>query len=81
MHLVGVYHVRMARRVVKLAFRLAVQIPADSTVGSFKQKLQEQTGVLAKRQKLIGVMHKGKIAGDEIALGDAKLGKKLMLIG
>jgi hypothetical protein len=26
-------------------------------------------------------MHKGKIAGDEIALEDAKLGKKLMLIG
>jgi hypothetical protein len=31
----------------ELTFRLAVQIPADATVGSFKQKLQEQTGVLA----------------------------------
>ena len=46
-----------------------------------KLELEDHTGVLAKRQKIIGMMHKGRMAADDMALSDVKLGKKLMLIG
>lgn len=51
------------------------------TNGPVKLELEEHTGVLAKRQKIIGMMHKGRMAADDMPLREVKLGKKLMLIG
>eukprot|EP01052_Picozoa_sp_SAG31_P002349 SAG31_NODE_83_length_27039_cov_14.035746_5_plen_291_part_00 len=61
--------------------KVAIQIPADSTVADVKLELEDHTGVLAKRQKIVGMVYKGRMAGNEMALSDVKLGKKLMLIG
>ena len=71
---------------VRLEFKwakelVAVSVPEDAVVGTVKDRLEERTGVLRKRQKLVGVMHKGRIAADEVKLSEVKLGKKLMLIG
>ena len=71
---------------MRLAFKwakelVAVSVPEDAVVGTVKDRLEERTGVLRKRQKLVGVMHKGRIAADEVRLSEVKLGKKLMLIG
>ena len=71
---------------VRLEFKwakelVAVSVPEDAVVGTVKDRLEERTGVLRKRQKLVGVMHKGRIAADEVRLSEVKLGKKLMLIG
>ena len=61
--------------------RIAFSLPDNSTVGDLKCCLQEHTGVLTKRQKLIGVMQKGKAAPDSARLDQVKLAQKLMLIG
>ena len=71
---------------VRLEFKwakelVAVSVPEDAVVGTVKDRLEERTGVLRKRQKLVGVMHKGRIAADDVRLSEVKLGKKLMLIG
>ena len=61
--------------------KIAIQVPTDSTVADVKLELEDHTGVLAKRQKIIGMMHKGRMAPDSMPLSDVTLGKKLMLIG
>eukprot|EP01047_Picozoa_sp_COSAG01_P077464 COSAG01_NODE_13961_length_1513_cov_133.034653_1_plen_199_part_00 len=59
----------------------AFSLPESATVADVKRCLEERTGVLTKRQKLIGVMCKGKVAPDDMSLGSVKLSKKIMLIG
>jgi hypothetical protein len=59
----------------------AFSLPESATVADVKRCLEERTGVLTKRQKLIGVMCKGKVAPDGTSLGSVKLSKKIMLIG
>ena len=45
----------------------------DTTIGNVKDLLSERTGVLQKRQKLIGLVTKaGKKVSDELVLGDLK---------
>jgi ubiquitin-like domain-containing CTD phosphatase 1 len=62
--------------------KISIQVPAEgATVGDVKLELEDLTGVLAKRQKIVGMMHKGRMASDEMPLTDVRLGKKLMLIG
>jgi hypothetical protein len=54
------------------------------TVGSLKRKIEEETRVQPKRQKLIGLKAKGgKLATDDVMLTDLALkpGQKIMLMG
>jgi hypothetical protein len=63
--------------------KFAVTISQRSTVGGLKRKLQEATGVLAKRQKLILKPKKaGTPLSDECKLDDVDCSKKnFMMIG
>lgn len=54
------------------------------TVCSLKRKIQEQTSVQPKRQKLLGLKDKsGKLPTDDQLLADLQLkpGQKIMLMG
>ena len=54
------------------------------TVGSLKRKIEEETRVQPKRQKLIGLKAKdGKLATDDVMLTDLALkpGQNIMLMG
>ena len=64
------------------AFSLAVV--ADETVSSLKRKIEEQTRVQPKRQKLLGLKAKnGKLPTDDALLSELLLkpGQKIMLMG
>lgn len=63
---------------------LDVDVSDGDTVGSLKRKIEEQTRVQPKRQKLIGLKAKGgKLAGDDVLVSDLALkpGQKIMLMG
>ena len=56
----------------------------EETVGSLKRKIEQETRVQLKRQKLLGLKAKGgKMATDDILIKDLALkpGQKIMLIG
>lgn len=56
----------------------------DETVSSLKHKIEEQTRVQPKRQKLLGLKAKsGKLASDDDLLSGLHLkpGQKIMLMG
>ncbi|GBF89622.1 ubiquitin-like domain-containing CTD phosphatase [Raphidocelis subcapitata] len=62
----------------------AVHLSPDDTVSSVKHKLEQQTQVSAKRQKLLGLKTKdGKLAGDDAKVGDlaVKATTKIMMMG
>lgn len=54
-----------------------------SSVAQLKEAIQEQTGVLPSRQKLMGLKCKGKAATDETLLSSLTLkpGSKIMMVG
>eukprot|EP00798_Chlamydomonas_sp_ICE-L_P015941 gene15941-22073_t len=63
---------------------LKVSIEETETVNALKHKLQAETNVQPKRQKLLGLKTKdGKMAGDDSAIGDLVLkpGLKIMMMG
>ncbi|XP_022344616.1 ubiquitin-like domain-containing CTD phosphatase 1 [Crassostrea virginica] len=62
-------------------FKLTVD--KDGTVENLKKAIQDATGVLPERQKLLGLKFKGKPPGDEVALTDLKLkaSTKIMMMG
>ena len=60
------------------------KINDSETVGCLKRKIEEETRVQPKRQKLLGLKAKGgKLATDDMMLTDLALkpGQKIMLIG
>ncbi|KAI8474471.1 MAG: MGC81798 protein-like protein [Monoraphidium minutum] len=62
----------------------AVHLTDEDTVGTVKHKLEQQTQVSAKRQKLLGLKTKdGKLAGDESKVADLaiKASTKIMMMG
>jgi len=61
----------------------SLEVSPDSTVADLKQHMETLTGVLAKRQKLVGLKFLGKPAADECAIGSLGLKdrQKVMLIG
>ena len=59
--------------------RIEISLTVEDTIGTVKQRLQDETGVLEKRQKLIGLVAvKGgaKAVTDDLVLGDLKVKKK-----
>ena len=59
--------------------RIEITLSVVDTIGTVKQRLQDETGVLEKRQKLIGLVAiKGgaKAVTDDLVLGDLKVKKK-----
>lgn len=61
-----------------------VAVVDDETVSSLKRKIQEQTTVQPKRQKLLGLKDKaGKLPTDEHKVAELQLkpGQKIMLMG
>ncbi|KAJ5074750.1 ubiquitin-like domain-containing ctd phosphatase 1 [Anaeramoeba ignava] len=63
--------------------KIEIEMEKENTIYNLKQKLEELTGVLIKRQKIIGFKLSGKMPDDSIKLSDSKLviSKKIMLIG
>lgn len=62
----------------------SVAVGEAETVSTLKRKIQEQTSVQPKRQKLLGLKDKsGKLPSDEQLLADLQLkpGQKIMLMG
>jgi ubiquitin-like domain-containing CTD phosphatase 1 len=61
------------------------RIPTDTsdTVASIKRKIEAQTHVLQKRQKLLGLLKGGKPASDDTLLTELRLkpGQKIVLMG
>lgn len=60
-----------------------INLPIDSTVLDLKMKLQDETSVLTKKQKLMGLKANGKQATDECFLKDIELisSKPILMIG
>lgn len=58
-------------------------VEENETVAGLKRKIELETRVLAKRQKLIGLKVGGKLAGDECLVSalSLKTGQKVMMIG
>ncbi|XP_056004747.1 ubiquitin-like domain-containing CTD phosphatase 1 isoform X2 [Ostrea edulis] len=58
-------------------------IEKDGTVTDLKKAIQDATGVLPERQKLLGLKFKGKPPGDDVALTNLKLkpSTKIMMMG
>ena len=62
----------------------AVAIDKGETISTLKRKIQEQTSVQPKRQKLLGLKDKaGRLPTDEHLLEELQLkpGQKIMLMG
>ncbi|KIZ06716.1 ubiquitin-like domain containing CTD phosphatase 1 [Monoraphidium neglectum] len=62
----------------------AVHLTPEDTVATVKHKLEQQTQVSAKRQKLLGLKTRdGKLAGDEAKVSDLaiKASTKVMMMG
>lgn len=59
------------------------ELTDSATVLQLKNTLYEKTRVLPERQKLMGLKHNGKPAGDEVLLKDLGLkeGVKIMMVG
>ena len=76
-------------KIDQLVFRwsgreITVAVVEDETVSSLKRKIQEQTTVQPKRQKLLGLKDKaGKLPTDEHKVAELQLkaGQKIMLMG
>ncbi|CAL5223258.1 g5742 [Coccomyxa viridis] len=63
---------------------IPIKYADDDTVATLKRKIQEETRVQPKRQKIMGLKAKGgKMAGDDTPLRDLviKPGAKLMMLG
>ena len=60
-----------------------VRVCMEDSVGELKRRICEATSVLPKRQKLIGLNAKGKIAEDSMILGRLalKANAKIMMVG
>ena len=59
-----------------------VTLPHGETVAGLKRVLEQETRVLAKMQKLLGLKtHVGKAATDDTPISDLKPGGKIMLMG
>ena len=62
----------------------AIPISTDDTVLSLKRKIEAETAVQPKRQKLLGLKPKaGGLAGDDVSIGDIilKPNQKIMMMG
>ena len=60
------------------------QVEANETISSLKRKIQEQTNVQPKRQKLLGLKSKsGHLAADDVLIADLaiKPGQKILVMG
>ncbi|KAL3920304.1 MAG: hypothetical protein SGILL_003327 [Bacillariaceae sp.] len=58
---------------------VVTELTVQDTIGNVKQRLKDKTGVLEKRQKLIGlaaVQGGAKAVNDDLVLGDLKVKKK-----
>lgn len=61
-----------------------ISISAEDTVLSLKRKIQEETAVQPKRQKLLGLKARaGGLPGDDVTMGDLVLkpNQKIMMMG
>ena len=62
----------------------AIPVSTDDTVLSLKRKIEAETAVQPKRQKLLGLKAKaGGLAGDDVSIGDIilKPNQKIMMMG
>ncbi|KAL7534479.1 hypothetical protein ACHAXR_005904 [Thalassiosira sp. AJA248-18] len=65
--------VTMIAKYGKQKIELADLLSPSTTVGQVKEMLREKTGILPKRQKLIGLKgNKGTVVGDDTSLSDLK---------
>lgn len=62
---------------------LIENIALNDTVGDLKHAIQQKTGVLPERQKLLGLKYQGSQAGDNVQLSQLRLKPrmKIMMIG
>ncbi len=63
---------------------ISVPVEPEETVAQVKHKLEQQTHVASKRQKILGLKTKdGKVAQDTALVGDLviKPGTKIMMMG
>ncbi|GMH45984.1 hypothetical protein BSKO_13948 [Bryopsis sp. KO-2023] len=60
-----------------------IPVDPEDTVEAVKRKIQDKTNVAPKRQKLLGLKAKGKLAQDDSLMSDVKLkpGQKVMMMG
>lgn len=62
---------------------LIENLDGNDTVGDLKQVIQQKTGVLPERQKLLGLKYQGSQAGDDVQLSHLRLKSrtKIMMVG